>query len=79
MSESPHKYDKYNSLCLIDPFINARKYCNWHVTSFPDGSAAVHREIELAKDVPQCLCPHVGPRYFCTQTWSSSGIQLNVL
>lgn len=31
--------------CLIDPFINPKKYCNWLEPQFPDGMAAVCRAL----------------------------------
>lgn len=31
--------------CLIDPFINPKKYCNWLEPPFPDGMAAVRRAL----------------------------------
>lgn len=32
-------------VCLIDPFINPKKYCNWLEPSFPDGTAAACRDL----------------------------------
>lgn len=68
-------------VCLIDPsFINARKYCYWHVLPFPAGSAEVLREMFLAKRyflVPTSARGSAH-REFCIQTCSSSAVQLKV-
>lgn len=65
-------------VCLIDPsFINARKYCYWHVLPFPAGSAEVLREMFLAKRyflVPTSARGSAH-RDFCIQTCSSSAGQ----